>query len=116
MSEAFKRAVKRSLKLAAMRSNYQESLRRFKAELEQLLQSRVKVIVFGSVAEGRSGPLSDVDVLMICDEFKELEKRLKTYYLARRIFGTPNPFELHLVTQDEFEWYEKFISSHREIS
>jgi len=116
LSEAFKRVVKRSLKLAAMRSRYQESLRRFKSELAHHLKSRVRVLVFGSVAEGRSGPLSDVDVLVICDEFKELEKRLKTYDLARQVFGTPNPFELHLVTLEEFEWYRKFISNYEEIT
>jgi predicted nucleotidyltransferase len=115
LSEAFKRVVKRSLKLSAMRSSYQNLLQRFKAELEQLLQTSVKIIVFGSVVEGRSGPLSDVDVMVISDEFKEVGKRLKTYDLARSVFGTPNPFELHLLTQQEFEWYKKFISSYREI-
>jgi predicted nucleotidyltransferase len=115
LSEAFKRVVKRSLKLSAMRSSYQSLLQRFKAELEELLQTRVRILVFGSVVEGKSGPLSDVDVMVISNEFNDVEKRLKTYELARNIFGTPNPFELHLITQEEFEWYKKFISIYREI-
>jgi predicted nucleotidyltransferase len=98
-----------------MRSSYQNLLQQFKAELEQLLQTSVRILVFGSVVEGKSGPLSDVDVMVISNEFNDVGKRLKTYDLARNIFSTPNPFELHLITQEEFKWYKKFISNYKEI-
>jgi len=115
LSEAFRHAVERSLRFSEMRSKYKDLLQQFKAELEHLLQSPLRMPVFGSVVEGRSGPLSDVDVMMISDEFRELEKRLKTYALARRVFGSPHPFELHLITREEFEWYRRFVSTYEEI-
>jgi predicted nucleotidyltransferase len=115
LSEAFRHAVERSLRFSQMRSKYKDLLRQFKAELEHLLQSPFRMLVFGSVVEGRSGPTSDIDVMVISDEFRELEKRLKTYDLARRVFGSPHPFELHLITQGEFEWYRRFVSRYEEI-
>ena len=100
-----------------MRREYRTLLRKFKEEVERSLGREVKVMAFGSVVEGRGRPSSDVDVLVIDREFGKLETRLEIYALARRVFGSVHPFELHLITPEEFEnWYVKFIGKYEEIT
>lgn len=116
MNEVFRRMLERMEILKEKKENYRPLLHKFKEEVERLLGRGVRVLVFGSVAEGRDGATSDVDVMVIAEEFAELDARLRTYAVARKVFGVPHPFELHLITPKEFEgWYGRFISKYEEI-
>ena len=73
-----------------------------------------RVLVFGSVVEGRITALSDIDILVICDLNREKAAELKAEIIKR--IGYSVPVELHIATGEEFEkWYRKFIQKFEEV-
>ncbi|BCU69753.1 nucleotidyltransferase domain-containing protein [Stygiolobus caldivivus] len=76
-----------------------------------------KVLLFGSFVRGDFRPDSDIDVLIISDEFGDdphkyaelvnyIRDRIKRYSL----------FEFHVVTRKTYEeWYKRFIDVYKEI-
>ena len=78
---------------------------------------KAKVILFGSFVRGNFRPDSDIDILIVSDEFGDnphkyaelvnyIRDRIKHYSL----------FEFHVVTKKTYEeWYKRFIDVHREI-
>jgi len=76
-----------------------------------------KIYLFGSYLTGNFGPNSDIDILVI-KKGESLFVRDKSEIIAelRRIIGFVNPFEIHIVSEEEYdEWYSKFIKEKREI-
>lgn len=73
-----------------------------------------RVFVFGSAVRGDySLGLSDLDVAIVSDEFKDRDRRLKVYdVLFSRYFKTP--IEFHLLTNEQWEFYLKFIGEEYE--
>lgn len=71
--------------------------------------SNFEIYVFGSVVRGDySIGLSDIDVAIISDEFVNREKRLEVYdILFEKFFESP--FEFHLLTEERWKFYLKFI-------
>jgi hypothetical protein len=68
----------------------------------------VEVIVLGSVVEGEHTMASDIDVLIIFDNVPQrLDDRAKILSKVNEVLGYLHPFELHLVTRKEAEWYRK---------
>ena len=65
-----------------------------------------EVIVFGSVVEGKHTMASDIDLLVVLDSIK---KRDEILMKINEVLGEFNPFQIHLVTGKEFEWYKRFI-------
>lgn len=73
-----------------------------------------RVLVFGSVVEGKATAMSDIDILVICD--LEVEERAKLKAEIRRRLGYDAPVELHITTEDEFQrWYRRFIGPFEEV-
>ena len=73
-----------------------------------------RVLVFGSVVEGKITALSDIDILVICDLNREKAAELKAEIIKR--IGYSVPVELHIATGEEFEkWYRKFIQKFEEV-
>ena len=64
-----------------------------------------EVYIFGSVAEGKHTMASNIDLLVVLDR---IEDRTKILVKINEILGELHPFEIHLVTREEFEWYKKF--------
>ncbi|WP_456368657.1 nucleotidyltransferase domain-containing protein [Geoglobus sp.] len=76
----------------------------------------VKVYVFGSVVEGRHTPASDIDVLIVSPETPgRMEDRARIAGEIFRRVGVFSPFELHIVTPKELEWYRRFVKKIVEI-
>ena len=76
-----------------------------------------KIYLFGSYLTKNFGPNSDIDILVI-KKGESLFVRDKSEIIAelRRIIGFVNPFEIHIVSEEEYdEWYSKFIKEKREI-
>jgi len=70
----------------------------------------VEVIIFGSVVEDKHTMASDIDVLIISDDVPErLDERAEILMKINEVLGYLHPFELHLITKKEFEWYGRFI-------
>jgi len=95
------------------RVEYFRNYRKFALEIKELVLKHVsaKIYVFGSVVRGDySVGLSDIDIAIVSDEFKDRHKRLMIYdLLFSKYFDTP--FEFHLVTSDRWRRMLKFIGS-----
>ncbi|MEM2234267.1 MAG: nucleotidyltransferase domain-containing protein [Desulfurococcaceae archaeon] len=75
-----------------------------------------RLIVFGSYVRGSITPSSDIDVLLITKYAKNTSYRGKLLAAIAREIGFENPFEIHIVTMEEYvEWYKKFIDVYREL-
>lgn len=88
-------------------------LKKIKKEAEKNL-GEVKVFLFGSLIKKQAKPGSDIDVLIVSPRLKSTEQKSE---IRERIFekiGRPNPFEIHLITPEEYqEWYSHFIKKEK---
>ncbi len=79
-------------------------------KLAEKFFKNVKVLIFGSVVRNNYRPDSDIDILIISPEVPEgvfnqaeIKVKIKEKFLDA-------PFELHLVTPEQYEtWYKGFI-------
>lgn len=75
-----------------------------------------RVILFGSVVKKKMKPDSDIDVIIITRLAGDIDKRLKLRVEISREIGEYTPFEIHIVTPEEYEnWYKKFIDAYIEL-
>ena len=74
-----------------------------------------KIYLFGSVVEGKVHPHSDIDLAVVTNHtpknVKELAK-IKIKILEGLEFS---PFELHILSENEWNFYKNFIEKFREI-
>lgn len=76
----------------------------------------VEVIVFGSILKDEYTMASDIDVLIISDNIpKGLNERAKMLCKINDVLGYLHPFELHLVTKKESEWYKRLIGGYVKV-
>ena len=88
--------------------NPQEYAFLIKKRAKEIL-GEVKVYLFGSVIKGNWTPDSDIDVLVVSDNFDD-QKGGEIKAKLLEAVGFFSPFEIHLVTKKVFEnWYKKFI-------
>ncbi len=87
--------------------NYIELCREIKALVSKYVDA--EVYVFGSVVRGDySVGLSDIDVAVVSNKFKDRDLKLKIYDLIyEKYFKTP--IELHVLTEEEWRYYLRFI-------
>lgn len=99
-----------------LRKNYVENVRRIKDLAKEIFGEKLlSVYVFGSVIEGRERPMSDVDVAIVLSKKAGEEERVKLYRRVRETFGL-HPFEIHVITSEDWErWYKKFIEKFVEV-
>jgi len=75
-----------------------------------------KVLLFDSFVRGNARADSDIDVLVITDLTTEVSNRLLLIKEVNEKVEIPNPFEIHVVTWEEFrKWYRKFIDKYIEV-
>lgn len=76
-------------------------------ELAKNYWPEAKVYVFGSVAKRKYTAGSDIDILVVVENYDEEEKYK---FKARVAMITDLPIQLHVTTRKEFEkWYLRFI-------
>ncbi len=99
-----------------LRKNYVENVRRIKDLAKEIFgENLLSVYVFGSVVEGSERPMSDVDVAVVLSRKVDEEERMKLYRRVRETFGL-HPFEIHVITSEEWErWYRRFVKKFVEI-
>ncbi|HIE36054.1 MAG TPA: DNA polymerase subunit beta [Candidatus Omnitrophica bacterium] len=89
-------------------NNYLKYLKIIKKEVNKILKD-AKVFVFGSILKGKFSPASDIDVLIVSKNLDPSKKLLIKNIIYKKI-GFFSPFELHLITDDEYiNWYRHFI-------
>ncbi|MEM2971031.1 MAG: nucleotidyltransferase domain-containing protein [Candidatus Bathyarchaeia archaeon] len=76
-------------------------------EIVQKHLGKVDIYVFGSLVEGETTALSDIDVLVVVDSVS----RDEAYKLKAKVHELVKaPVELHVASTWEFEnWYKRFI-------
>jgi len=93
--------------------NYREIARRVKKIVTEKCGD-ARVLVFGSVVEGKATALSDIDILVICNLDRDERVRLKSEIYRR--LGYDLPIELHITSEEEFQsWYKRFIGKFEEV-
>ena len=73
-------------------------------------QNLYGVYVFGSIVRGDYKPLSDIDIAIVL--YKEVDEfsRAKFRGLVRNRIGRVHPFQIHILTKDEWgNWYMRFV-------
>ncbi len=91
--------------------NYMRYAKLIKRKAESLL-GKVEVYVFGSVVERRHTAASDIDILIVSENAPRSQwERAKIKGMILKEIDVFAPFEIHLVTPKEFEWYRGFVRS-----
>ncbi|MFN3967169.1 MAG: nucleotidyltransferase domain-containing protein [Endomicrobiia bacterium] len=78
---------------------------------------KVDVYVFGSVLRKDFTANSDIDILVVCVNMPEFSyKKAKLLAELKKVIGFVNPFEIHMVTEEEYKnWYCRFIKEKKLI-
>ncbi|MEM4914215.1 MAG: nucleotidyltransferase domain-containing protein [Desulfurococcaceae archaeon] len=75
-----------------------------------------RTILFGSYVRGEMRPDSDIDVLLVTEHARDPWMRAKLYKKIFEDLGVEHVFQVHIVTQEEYEkWYKKFIDVYVEV-
>jgi predicted nucleotidyltransferase len=104
-------------KRAQRREGYLSRLEYYRAEIEEFFRGKLaggaEVRFFGSVLTKDFDAESDVDVLVVSPGTPpRLYERSKLIAELNDRIGFANPFEIHLITEDEYQdWYIKFLSN-----
>lgn len=107
-------------KRAEERKHYLENLDSYLSIIKKFFKEKlgeVEIYLFGSILRDDFGPNSDVDILVISKNIpSDSYERSKLITELRRIIGFVNPFEIHIITPEEYaEWYSKFIKEKKAI-
>jgi len=78
---------------------------------------KARVILFGSYVRGDMKPDSDIDILIVTDIAGNVRDRLKLRLEIASKIGRDTPYEIHIVTPNEYRnWYKRFIDEYREVT
>lgn len=100
---------------AETRKRYLSNLESYRQEIERFFEEKLaggaKARFFGSVLTKDFDAESDVDVLVISPGTPpHLYERSKLIAELKDRIGFVNPFEIHLVTNEEYDhWYRDFL-------
>lgn len=107
------------LKHAINRRKYIENLWTYLSKIKQVCRTfdrSCKVIIFGSFIKGSMRPDSDIDILLVTRLAREPFSRGRLFRAIVEEIGVDNPFEIHIITREEYEnVYKKFINAYREV-
>jgi len=100
------------------RRKYFERIDKYLKEIKEIVKKEIpdaEIYLYGSVGEGKfSVGLSDIDVAIVSERFKDREKKLDVFgKLTKEFFNSP--FEFHVLTWEQWDFYKKFIKSAKKI-
>ncbi len=111
--------IELQMMLAEERRRYLEDVKRYLQAIKRVARRfdpDARVILFGSYVEGRARPDSDVDVLVVTRLASDTWERARIRAAVAEEVGVSTPFEIHIVTPEEYEgWYRRFIGRSLEI-
>ena len=79
----------------------------YKKKLDTLGIKVKKIILYGSHAKGKAGEHSDIDLIVVSDDFKDMDIWERMCLLGCARMGIKRPMEILGFTQDEFEAEQK---------
>ena len=108
---AFGFSVRLSRELKRFRDEWRRHARTIRRIAEESFGDDLEAVyVFGSTIRGDYGVLSDIDVAIVLKEDVDDETRARFRSLIRRSLGNLHPFEIHIMSRDEWEgWYLRFV-------
>jgi predicted nucleotidyltransferase len=114
--------LEKYLEILKMRAEIIDKWREYVVKLAAAVKDVLpdsRVYVFGSVVKGEATAASDIDVLIVSNAVPK--SGLERAALKVRIEGSAalppyHPFELHLVDEEEAEWYFRMVKELREVS
>ncbi|MDT7862732.1 MAG: nucleotidyltransferase domain-containing protein [Saccharolobus sp.] len=102
-----------------IRDHYIKNLDFYLSKIKEIVKnidSNAKVILFGSYIRGNFRPDSDIDILIITNSINNEIDRLRIYHEVNKTIGNVNPFEIHVITENEYKfWYIRFLDVYKEI-
>jgi len=107
-------------KRAQERKHYLDNLDKYLKIVKEFFEEKlgeIEIYLFGSILRDDFGPNSDIDILVISKNTPAFSyERSKLIAELKRKIGFVNPFEIHIITPDEYEeWYSKFIKEKKPI-
>jgi len=92
---------------------------KYAEKVKEIVKQRdpdARVMLFGSAVKGELRPDSDIDLLVITHIAEKLDERIGLRMEVMKILGEGSPFEIHIVTAEEYEgWYRRFIDRFLEL-
>lgn len=105
------------LKLRKERFKFFREADRYLKRIKEIARRHLadpEVYVFGSFAENRHVPSSDIDVLIVSERVTP-DDRVKVLSDIYREFGYEHPFEIHLTDSEGLRWYRRFAKKLVEV-
>ena len=105
------------VKLKAKRYEYLKNIDYYLGKIKKIAEKHLRefeMYIFGSFAEGKNAPSSDIDILIFSKEVTP-EKRVEILKDTYVELGFLHPFEIHVVDEEGFEFYKKFVRKFKRI-
>lgn len=106
------------MEMKAERKEFFANYKAYCEKIKKMVKSVCKdaeVFVFGSVLKGDySVGLSDIDVAIVSETFKNRKEKLKVLDILLEEFFF-SPFEFHVLTKKEWEFYKRFIDKMEKV-
>ncbi|MEM1944337.1 MAG: nucleotidyltransferase domain-containing protein [Nitrososphaerota archaeon] len=105
--------------IRAEKRRYHEDVWKYVRAIRDLVRRQdpsARVLLFGSFVKSSMRPDSDIDVLIITGEAAYLDRRISLRAGIARELGEVTPFQIHIVTPEEYVgWYRRFIDRYEEV-
>ncbi len=100
------------------RKKYFDNLDSYLKEIKAIAKKEcpdAKIYLVGSVIEGDySIGLSDIDVVVVSERFRDRDKKLEVFgKLLKPFFDSP--FEFHVLTPEQWETFRKLVKEYRAV-
>jgi uncharacterized protein len=86
-----------------------KTIDRFRAIVESKKVKLDKIILFGSYANGTYKKSSDIDIILISDDFSSMDYWARIDFLTEAIYEIFEPIEAFLFTPGEWERSDSFL-------
>jgi predicted nucleotidyltransferase len=97
--------------------HYRQSWKIYLTQIKTMISndcSDARVYVFGSTIKGGTHPTSDIDVLIVSKEFKNIKRRIEIHAKLKLEF-LDIPLEFHLIRPEKFPFYKKMAKEMVEV-
>jgi predicted nucleotidyltransferase len=100
------------------RKKYFDNLEFYLTRIKEIAEKEAndaEVYLYGSVLGGNySIGLSDIDVAVVSDVFKDRDRKLDFFgKMLKEFFDSP--FEFHVLSRKQWMYYKKFIKNFRKV-
>jgi len=104
---------------AGRRRKYFRDFIKYAEKVKEVVKKRdpdARIMLFGSAVKGKLRPDSDIDLLIITNIAEKLDYRIRLRMEIMKILEEGNPFEIHIITGEEYEnWYKRLIDKFLEL-